>query len=214
MKRRLKYSISKGQRFGRLTVVSFPAYCTSGSYVDCLCDCGNKKSTLFWLLLNGRCQSCGCQKRDNCRRVFRTHGQYGTPTYGIWAAMITRCTNPNARYYERYGGRGIKVCERWLKFENFLADMGVRPEGLTLERKNNDDNYSPENCIWATLAQQANNRSNNHFIEIRGERLTLSQWARRFGLKANMVNYRVVRLGWTVEEALNLVPRRPVSDSV
>lgn len=111
-----------------------------------------------------------------------THGMRRTPIYGIWNQMIQRCTNPKVKGYDRYGGRGIEVCERWLKFENFFADMGDRPEGHSIERKNNDLGYDPSNCIWIPKDKQAQNRRDTVHIDILGEKLCISEAARRLSV--------------------------------
>lgn len=120
--------------------------------------------------------------------------------------MLTRCRNPNASGYHKYGARGIEVCERWSSYENFLADMGEQPEGLTIDRINPRGNYEPENCRWLDMRGQQNNRSNNRIIECFGERLTLQQWSDRTGIERRTINARIRRLGWPVEEALTRAP--------
>lgn len=121
-----------------------------------------------------------------------------SPTYASWEKMIQRCTNPNDPKYVRYGGRGIKVCDRWLTFKNFLADMGEQPKGLTLERKNNDESYSPLNCKWETLANQARNRHTNCHIEIAGRTQCLAAWCEEYKInrKTVMGRVRVSGLSW------------------
>jgi len=110
-------------------------------------------------LRTGSAKSCGCLMRESRARRARTHGMVGTPIYYVWDAMIQRCTNPKHPSWANYGGRGITVCERWLKFENFLAGVGKRPrEGLSIDRKNNDGHYEPGNVRWATRTEQNNNR--------------------------------------------------------
>lgn len=131
----------------------------------------------------------------------RTHGYADTPTYNIWALMLQRCGNPKAANYTRYGGRGIRVCERWRKFDGFLADMGLCPAGLMLERKDNDKGYYPENCRWATPKEQAANRCNNRLITFNGETLLLGQWADRIGVTYKCLWMRLYS-GWPLERAL------------
>lgn len=123
------------------------------------------------------------------------HGSCGTRTYRIWKAMRTRCNNPNSPAFSRYGGRGIKVCSRWDSFSAFLADMGEAPEGLSIERKNNDRGYEPENCRWATPKEQARNMRVNRLIEHDGETLCLSEWAERLGTTADVLWKRLRRKG-------------------
>ena len=121
--------------------------------------------------------------------------------YKVWDSMIQRCTNPRSKGYINYGSRGITVCERWRQFENFLKDMGPVPKGYSLERLDNNAGYSPENCKWATAAEQANNRRSNKILRFKGETLTVRQWGTRFHLPRDRINQRL-RAGWTVSDAL------------
>lgn len=138
-----------------------------------------------------------------------THGYFGTPTYMVWHSMKRRCTMPSSQGYARYGGRGIKVCERWMKFENFLADMGEKPKGLSIDRIDNDGNYEPGNCRWATHSQQRNNQGPGRAIHLtfRGETHSISEWAKRTGLKHPTIRERI-HAGWSVEDALT-APLKP-----
>lgn len=153
----------KGKRYGRLLVQAAGTPTPQGkSRWWCLCDCGNRSLVVGSDLRSGNTTSCGCRKEELRAARFTTHGFRASgrthPSYPSWANMLQRCTNPNDPAYRHYGGRGITVCERWQSFENFLADMGERPEGLTLDRTDNEGNYEPGNCKWATRAQQSANR--------------------------------------------------------
>lgn len=130
------------------------------------------------------------------------HGMTKTPEYYSWASMKSRCLNPKNDRYAEYGGRGITICKRWIdSFENFYADMGPRPDKTTLERRDTDGNYEPENCCWATQKEQQSNRRNNNLLTHDGVTLTITEWSRRLGFKERAIAWRL-RNGWSVDRAL------------
>lgn len=153
-----------GSRFGRLVVLERDGSLRGEAAWLCQCDCGRQKTTRGFSLRNGDTTSCGCVQRERTSAANKVHGrrQYvpGTPkTYASWVAMRRRCTEPGNNRYHMYGGRGITVCERWANsFENFLADMGERPDGMTLDRIDVNGNYEQANCKWSTATEQARNR--------------------------------------------------------
>jgi len=203
------YKELRDERFGRLTVLkAAPSRQEpSGRWVRywlCRCDCGSNIEVRAKFLLNGNTQSCGCLHRERAVEAgaaSRTHGQSNSPTWRSWHNMRTRCNNINVPDYPRYGGRGITICPRWDTFENFLADMGERPDGMTLDRLDSNGNYEPTNCRWATQSEQGNNRSTNLPLSFDGRTQTMSQWARELGLPVPTLQNRLAR-GWSLEKAL------------
>lgn len=167
----------------------------------CECFCGRK--VLLPTAAIKKMRSCGCERKP--RRNIH-HGMSKTRTYRIWTAMRQRCLNEKSDAWQWYGGRGIRVCDRWSVFQYFLEDMGECPPGLSLERINNDGDYEPGNCRWASHVEQMANVSTNRLLTANGETLHLGEWARRLGTPSfNIVN-RLQR-GWSIEEAV-LLPTR------
>lgn len=206
-----------GQRFGRLTVTRRHPHNTAADKARwvCLCDCGQETVSVAGNLRSGHKLSCGCAHREHLESgaASKTHGLSRTPEHNRWKAMIKRCYNPNDSSYARYGGRGVTVCDTWRNhFEAFLADMGTIPSPRhSIERRDNSEGYSPENCYWATPLQQARNTSRNRLLTFQGETKPLSEWCDRLGLKYQVVFSRIHSYGWTVEDALTIPAgrRRP-----
>lgn len=157
----------------------------------CECDCGGEKIVKMGCLKNGYTSSCGCLWREQAiKNIPRTHEMSASREYWIWKSMKARCLNPNNASFNRYGGRGISVCERWMKFDNFYSDMGDAPSRLTLDRKDNNGNYEPGNCRWATYKQQQRNRSSNHRIAHNGTTKSMVEWSEDLGISYNTIQGR------------------------
>jgi transcription elongation factor Elf1 len=190
-----------GEKFGRLVVKRLAKMHNRKAFWECVCDCGKKVIVSGSHLKSGHSESCGCLQSDIARQIHVTHGMKGTSEYNTWVRMRQRCENQTDKSYKNYGGRGIRVCERWHKFENFLEDMGPRPRGRSIDRIDNDGDYTPDNCRWAASSAQNNNRRDNNYIFFRGQKKTLSQWAFALGINYHSLSSRLHKLGWTVERA-------------
>lgn len=185
-----------GKVFGRLTAVSAAPNSKSGQTAwHCQCECGNTTVTTSMNLVRGRARSCGCLQREIVSRKSTTHGKAHTPTWWTWRGMVSRCSVPTNGSFPNYGGRGIVVCERWKRFENFLEDMGERPENKTLDRIDNNGNYEPSNCRWATKAEQVRNKRTTVKVEFNGRTMTYSEWARELGEDPGALRRRYLRTG-------------------
>lgn len=201
----MPYESLIGRQFGRWLVLDEAERPVEGRgpYWLCRCACGVERVLVGSNLRNGHSTSCGCAKKS-ARPNYRHGGTY-TKAYGVWLSMRRRCHDPNSKSYPDYGARGITVCDRWSAFENFLADMGQPPPGLTLERKDNGKGYSPENCVWASRADQRRNTRHTDLITIDGVTKCRKDWLAANGLTSSTFRRRIER-GWTREEAVS-VPR-------
>ena len=193
-----------GEKYNMLTVVERLPNDRSGSTVWlCKCDCGNYTKVRGKNLKNGAVKSCGCLKQISHTK---THGKSQTRIYNTWASMKSRCLNPNDNSYFRYGGRGICVCEEWINsFESFY-DWSMKngyTDSMTIERIDNNGNYCPENCRWATQKEQCRNRRTNAVFEYMGEKHILTEWCEILNLEYKLVHNRIRKHGWSFERAVS-----------
>lgn len=191
-----------GEKFNRLTVVS-----QSGQWCTCLCDCGKTTVQRIYTMSRNLVKSCGCFRREGDYAVKHGHerGRRQSSEYRTYNHMIARCHTESDASYHRYGGRGIFVCDRWREsFDNFLADMGNKPSPRhSMERRDNEGPYSPDNCIWATMKEQNRNKRNNHRLLAFGKTVTLAEWAEETGIPYGTLWWRI-KSGMTAEKALTM----------
>jgi hypothetical protein len=192
-----------GQRFGRLTALSRIKTPGKPSKWLCQCDCGNTSTPHTKSLTTGDTQSCGCIYKG----PEPIHNMYKTAEYRAWGSLVQRCTNPNSRNWRNYGGRGITVCERWRNsFADFYKDMGPRPTPVhQIDRIDNDGNYEPGNCRWATRSENQDNRRNTIMLALNGELKSITEWCKELNISKSTVQYRL-KSGWEVERTLTTPP--------
>lgn len=198
--------MNAGDRFVQLVAISFAGRDQYGHRRWLFqCDCGTEKELSEAHVVRGLTKSCGCLRKVVTAQRMTKHGQAQrgkvSRTYKIWSGMVARCTIPSATGYGRYGAAGVTVCERWMTFENFRADMGDAPTGMSIDRRENSKGYEPGNCHWADRHTQNNNRRSIRRFTYNGMTMTLTQWARHLSLnKATLIE----RLGkWTLDRALS-----------
>lgn len=187
-----------GRKFGRGTVMA-----EAETYVNAKggkqrmgllqCSCGNQYLASYGDLVTGKTKSCGCFRLERATKHGHCKNKSFSRTYSSWRDMKRRCTNPNHKQFHNYGGRGISVCEHWKQFENFIADMGECPPGLEIDRIDNNGNYEPGNCRWATEAQQQRNRRNNRFLTVFGVTACLKDLAAHFGINRETARARLCK---------------------
>jgi hypothetical protein len=198
-----------GKTFGRLTAIA-PVGKSPGGHIKwlCICDCGTE-SVAEAGNLKRRTRSCGCLGTEMSSKRNTTHGMAGRPEYNSWASLRSRCLSKTDPGYSYYGGRGIKICDRWVdSFENFYADMGARPSTKhSIDRINNEEGYSKRNCRWATRKEQARNKRNNVILTFNGKTLCAPDWERKTGIRATIIRQRISR-GWSEERSLTQTVRR------
>ena len=189
-----------GNRYSRLVVEEDVGSDKWGAkLISCRCDCGKTIICRAAHVRDGSTHSCGCMARDKITATLTTHGMAGVPEYSIWKDMRARCSNPKHDSYQRYGGRGITICDEWDDFERFMADMGPRPsDDYSIDRIDNDGPYSPENCQWATQPEQQRNTSRNRYVTFKGQKMTMTDAARAAGLTVGCLRGRF-NAGWPEE---------------
>ena len=193
-----------GQQFGRLVVLK-RAETSEKSKPKwlCRCECGNEVTVIGHSLRSGITRSCGCLRNENVG-LSPVHGASHSRLYKIWDSMKYRCYNSKCQYFHRYGGRGIAICDEWrdnfVAFREWALSSGYRDD-LSIDRIDNDGNYCPENCRWATRKVQGNNQSTNHLLEYNGEIKTISQWSEITGIRHDTLLHRI-KLGWSIEKVL------------
>jgi hypothetical protein len=199
-----------GKKFERLTVIGLDP--ERGNYGEvfwfCRCDCGTRKRVSSNLLRRGEILSCGCLIQEKKTK----HGMARTETYRSWRGMRRRCGDENNNEFHQYGGRGIKVCDRWQEFSAFFEDMGERPEGTTLDRIDPNGDYEPSNCRWATHKQQRLNCRNTVFVEYEGKRQPLADLCEKLGAPYQKA-WRRMKRGYSVEDACSTGDMRKRSKS-
>lgn len=199
-----------GDKYGRLTVLEKMTERHNGCVVwQCQCDCGNYDYVTTGELRYGRHISCGCYQKERASQANITHGHSGSRLYGIWCAMIKRCENEHAKSYKNYGGRGVSVCDEWRRdfnaFQEWANQHGYSDK-LTIDRKNVNAGYNPENCRWATRSEQMNNTRRTRHFEHNGETHTLREWSEITGFSFTLLKGRLQR-GWTIAQALTTPPK-------
>ena len=202
-----------GKRYGRLEVIEEFGRDKIGNVLwKCKCDCGNETIVRSADLNNGHSRSCGCLIADTTRRSMTTHGQRKTRLYRIWTNMKNRCFNKNYKNYKRYGAKGITVCDEWsgendfINFYMWAMSSGYK-EYLTIDRIDNNEGYSPDNCRWATYEEQANNKTNNRLFRFNGETQTLSEWSKIYDINQSTLRSRI-ELGVPENELFEKADRR------
>lgn len=202
-----------GQKFNFLTVTGRFTRVNRRTLWDCVCDCGNKTTVDATKIKSGHTKSCGCYLKIFCKKHGHAlDGKDRTSEYNAWGAMIQRCCNPSNRRYKRYGGRGITICDRWKdSYENFYSDMGAKPSpDMSLDRINNNGNYEPSNCRWATITQQNRNLSRNRHIEHNGVTMVLAEWSRKLNVSQGVIN-TWMKKGKDMEWIINYIQTRKIN---
>lgn len=194
-----------GKKYGRLTVLEYGELDNRGKSIwKCRCECGSIGVFRGTHLISGHTTSCGCYNTDKIKERVTTHGMSKTRLYNVWKGMLKRCYYDNATGYEHYGEKGIRVCDEWFEFEKFRewANTNGYADDLTIDRIDNDKNYTPDNCRWVDMGAQLRNTSRNRFITFRNETHCMKEWAEKLGMNYSTLRQRLGVYGWSVERAL------------
>ncbi len=203
----MKKNVQIDKKYGRLKIIKeIPTLAGKKRKVCCICDCGKKVIIQLGNLVSGHSKSCGCLRRELTKKYNKKHGMTGTREHQTWCHIIQRCFDKKIPQYKNYGGRCIKVCDRWLGkngFENFYKDMGDRPSpNHSIDRIDNDGDYAPENCRWATMKEQQNNRNNNIFVSMNGVKISMNDLADFFNVDYETIRRRIISNNWDIKRAI------------
>ncbi|MND76611.1 hypothetical protein D3C80_682590 [compost metagenome] len=200
--------LEPGTKFGSFTFINYTRSVSGGMRGMFKCElCNEERERVVSHVRTGYTKRCNCQGIGRPKQHGHASHDRSTPTYEAWRSMKKRCLNPAHHAYNDYGGRGIGICEAWMSFQAFLADMGECPEGMTLDRRDNSLGYSADNCRWVTMSVQNNNKRSNSILSFQGKSLTISEWAAATGIKDCTLSERL-RRGWSVEKCLTTPPRK------
>lgn len=189
-----------GQKYNRMTIISFSHSLNGHRYWKCECECGNYRTVQIRSVVVGNTKSCGCYNKEKVREAGKknkTHGYSTSRFYKLWWSLIQRCTNKKSAMYKDYGAKGIKICDDWLKFENFLKDMGVRPSNLhTIGRIDNSKDYDTSNCKWVI-----DETKRGLIVEYKGTKKLLIDWSKELNIERSILYSRIFQMGWDIEKA-------------
>jgi hypothetical protein len=190
-----------GNKYGKLTVVSFNGYFNRHTHWNCSCSCGGRTIATSNNLVRGNTLSCGCVQKERASKASKKHGLSSHRCYNVWRSMINRCEDHNNIMWHRYGKRGISVCKEWHVFENFIKDMGIPEPKVDIDRIDNQKGYSKDNCRWVSRKVNARNTSKTIMIEWNGKNVPMIELGETYGINYKCL-YKRIKSGWNVREAL------------
>jgi len=196
-----------GEKFGSLTVLKYVGNSPGKAKIAlwlCRCDCGVEKTFYGTVLRSGGTSSCGCESSEKISQARKSHGMSKSATFNTWKAMKGRCLNPSNPDFHLYGARGVTVCDRWVdSFTAFVEDMGIRPDGMSLDRIDPNKDYEKDNCRWASSFDQANNKRNSRFVEFEGRKITIAQLAKMIGVKYRYLYNKIDKYEGSIDEFID-----------